>query len=96
MFGLSELKQTRVYQQGREEGIEQGIEQGIERGREEGERMFIIRQLSRRIGQIPQPIIDQLNAFSPTALESLEEALLDFRDIDDLNQWLTDYRIQSD
>ncbi len=28
MFGLSDLKQTRVYQEGREEGIEQGIEQG--------------------------------------------------------------------
>ena len=29
MFGISELKQTRVYQQGREEGREQGREEGI-------------------------------------------------------------------
>ncbi|MEL6223908.1 MAG: Rpn family recombination-promoting nuclease/putative transposase [Cyanobacteria bacterium J06627_8] len=92
MFGLSELKQTRVYQQGKEEGIEQGKEEGIEQGIEQGERSLITRQLSRLIGHLPQPIIEQLNMLSPDALEALGEALLDFRDIDDLNQWLTDYQ----
>jgi len=29
MLGLSELKQTRVYQEAREEGFEEGIEQGL-------------------------------------------------------------------
>jgi predicted transposase/invertase (TIGR01784 family) len=33
MFSLSDLKQTKIYQ----EALEEGIEQGIERGREEGE-----------------------------------------------------------
>ncbi|MEO0843132.1 MAG: Rpn family recombination-promoting nuclease/putative transposase [Cyanobacteria bacterium J06643_5] len=28
MFGLSDLKQTRVYQEGREEGLEEGMQQG--------------------------------------------------------------------
>jgi predicted transposase/invertase (TIGR01784 family) len=32
MFSLSDLKETRVYQEALEEGIEQGIERGIERG----------------------------------------------------------------
>jgi predicted transposase/invertase (TIGR01784 family) len=36
MFGLSELKKTRVYQEGREEGREEGVEAGREAGREEG------------------------------------------------------------
>jgi predicted transposase/invertase (TIGR01784 family) len=39
MFSLSELKQTRFYQEafteGKEEGIEQGREQGIEQGKRE-------------------------------------------------------------
>ena len=37
MFGLSELKQTRFYQEAFQEGVEQGIEQGIEQGEVRGE-----------------------------------------------------------
>ena len=55
MFSLSDLRETKVYQEaleeGREEGIErgieQGIEQGIERGRQEGE-------LSAKLNSIPR------------------------------------------
>ncbi len=33
MFGLSDLKQTRVYQEGVEEGKEEGKEEGMQQGR---------------------------------------------------------------
>ncbi len=79
MFGLSELKQTRVYQQGREEGIEQG------------ERSLVLRQLTRRIGELPESVTQQVNTLSIQSLEALGEALLDFRGMDDLERWLTDY-----
>jgi predicted transposase/invertase (TIGR01784 family) len=36
MFGLSDLKQTRVYQEGREEGKEEGREEGKEEGTQLG------------------------------------------------------------
>lgn len=36
MFGLSELKQTRFYQEAFQEGVEQGKVQGIEQGIEQG------------------------------------------------------------
>ncbi len=36
MFGLSELKQTRFYQEAFQEGVEQGIEQGEVRGEIKG------------------------------------------------------------
>ena len=36
MFGLSELKQTRFYQEAFQEGVEQGKVQGIEQGRVQG------------------------------------------------------------
>ncbi len=39
MFSLSELKQTRFYQDAFTEGIEQGIEQGREQGIEQGARL---------------------------------------------------------
>ncbi|PHM09314.1 Rpn family recombination-promoting nuclease/putative transposase, partial [Nostoc sp. 'Peltigera malacea cyanobiont' DB3992] len=36
MFGLSELKQTRFYQEAFQEGVEQGKVQGIEEGKVQG------------------------------------------------------------
>ncbi|PIG91380.1 Rpn family recombination-promoting nuclease/putative transposase [Gloeocapsopsis sp. IPPAS B-1203] len=59
MLGLSELKQTRVYQEALEEGLEQGLEQGLERGRQEGklaavplllEAGMTVEQITERLG----------------------------------------------
>jgi predicted transposase YdaD len=36
MFGLSELKQTRVYQEAKEEGVQLGRQEGVQLGRQEG------------------------------------------------------------
>ena len=36
MFGLSELKQTRVYQEAKEEGVQLGRQEGVQLGRLEG------------------------------------------------------------
>jgi predicted transposase/invertase (TIGR01784 family) len=87
MFGLSELKQTRVYQQGREEGKEEGREEG-----RESEARLVLRLLTRRLGELPESIIQQVNALSIESLEVLGEALLDFSSMDDLQQWFTDDR----
>lgn len=79
MFGLSELKQTRVYQEGREEG------------REEGERSLVLRQLKRRLGSLPDTIEPTLAQLSVDSLEALGEALLDFSEVDDLTMWLQEH-----
>ncbi|MDJ0846163.1 hypothetical protein [Crocosphaera sp.] len=54
MFSLSDLRETKVYQEALEEGIEQGmelgIEQGIERGIEQG------RQEGRQEGELTAKI----------------------------------------
>jgi hypothetical protein len=65
------------------EGIEQGIEQGLQRERE-----LILRLLTRRVGALPQPVRSQIADLSILQLESLGEALLDFRMIADLEAWL--------
>ena len=96
MFGLSELKQTRVYQQGREEGIEQGREEGIEQGREEGERALILRLLNRRLSEVSEAERLQIEALSVEQLEVLGEALLDFSSGDDLREWLSAHRQQTE
>jgi hypothetical protein len=48
MFGLSDLKQTRVYQ----EALAEGEEQGLERGLQEGERLVVENLLRVRFGEL--------------------------------------------
>ena len=85
MLGIT-LEQTRVYQEAKEEGLEQGREQG----REQGERSLILRQVTRRVGELPESARVKITTLSITQLESLGEALLDFSNLSDLETWLAD------
>lgn len=53
-----------------------------------GEARLVLRQLMRRISDVPSSIQIQVNALSLTQLESLGEALLDFSEPADLVNWL--------
>ncbi|MCZ8127587.1 MAG: Rpn family recombination-promoting nuclease/putative transposase [Microcystis sp. LE19-114.1B] len=64
MFGLSDLKQTRVYQEALAEGEEQGLERGLERG----ERLVVENLLRVRFGELDpeiQAIISRILQLSP-------------------------------
>ena len=76
MLGLSELKQTRVYQEALQEGRQ---EEGIS---------LVLRLLTRRVGPISSDIDTQIRMLSLPQLEALGEALLDFSGISDLVSWL--------
>ncbi len=73
MFGLSELKQTRVYQE----------------ALQEGEAKIILRQLERRLGLIAPEVQQQIQGLSSPDLEALGDALLDFSTSSDLLNWLS-------
>lgn len=70
----------------------QGIEKGIEKGKQELGQSLILRQLKRRVGDLPESIIEQLHQLLIDDLEALGEALLDFEQMDDLKQWLRNYQ----
>ena len=72
MFGLSELRETKVYQE----------------GRQEGEQSLVLRQLTRRIGTVAPELTAKVTALSLPQLEALGEALLDFSRPADLVNWL--------
>ena len=72
MFLLSDIKQTRVYQE----------------AMEEGETRLLLRLLSKRFGKISDRTIQTINKLSLEQLEYLGEALLDFSAITDLDNWL--------
>jgi Domain of unknown function (DUF4351) len=68
---------------------EQQTEQrGLDKGLQQGEQSLILRQLSRRIGELSPAMVQQIQSLSLVQLESLGEALLDFTSADDLVTWL--------
>ena len=88
MFLVSDIKQTRVYQEAKQEGRQEGKQEGRQEGRQEGERNLLVRQLSKRFGKLTNSYIENINSLTIVQLEDLGEALLDFGNITDLEQWL--------
>jgi predicted transposase YdaD len=81
------LQETRVYRDAKQEGIEQGIEQEREEGIER-QRSLIFRLLTRQVGKLSKPQKSSIDRLSLDQLENLNEALLDFATIADLETWL--------
>ena len=93
MFGLIELRQTRVYQDALEEGREEGRQAALKEGEMQGQlkegRSFVLRLLKCRIGEIAPEAESKIETLSLIQLELLGEALLDFEKSSDLNRWLS-------
>jgi predicted transposase/invertase (TIGR01784 family) len=84
MLGLSELKQTKVYQ----DALQEGEQTGLLKGKLEEAQSLILRQLTRRIGNVDIKLRSQIQSLSLVQLESLGEELLDFSAPNDLVTWL--------
>ena len=84
---IVDITQSRFYQ----EIIVEGLQEGRQKGLQEGEANLVIRQLRRRLGELPESQCSQIKSFPVSQLESLGEALLDFQGIDDLDDWLQKY-----
>ncbi|NJO76082.1 MAG: Rpn family recombination-promoting nuclease/putative transposase [Leptolyngbyaceae cyanobacterium RM1_406_9] len=75
-------------QEGRQRGLQQGLQEGLQQGLQQGKLSLTLRQLSRRVGEIPVESKAQIQALSLSQLEELGEALLDFSTLEDLMVWL--------
>lgn len=77
---------------GVEQGLERGIKRGIDRGLREGQRreaaVLVLRLLHRRFGSLPTDVEAAIHSLTLRPLESLGEALLDFKSPADLAAWL--------
>ncbi|UUO13773.1 DUF2887 domain-containing protein [Dolichospermum heterosporum] len=86
MLNLKEadITQTRFYQEVLEIGEKKGLQQG--------EANLTIRQLKRRCGNLTPIQEEKVRSLTIPELESLGEALLDFQNMSDLENWLQDNR----
>ena len=82
------MQQSVIYQEWKEEFLQEGEQTGIIKGKQEEAQALILRQLTRRIGDVTPALRSQLQALTLAQLESLREALLDFTAPSDLESWL--------
>ncbi|MEM9908322.1 MAG: DUF4351 domain-containing protein, partial [Cyanobacteria bacterium P01_D01_bin.44] len=81
------MQESVIYQDIKAEGIQEGIQQGIQEGIQK-EHQWVLRLLSRKVGDIAEDYDAQVKDLPLLKLEALGEALLDFEQIDDLAEWL--------
>ncbi|UKO96680.1 Rpn family recombination-promoting nuclease/putative transposase [Nostoc sp. UHCC 0870] len=80
LFREGMMRESVIYQEILAEGEQRG---------EQRERSLILRQLTRRVGELSQPVRERVENLSLEQLENLGEALLDFQTIADLDTWLS-------
>ena len=83
MFAISELKKTKVYAEALQEGLQEGRKEALAQ-----ERALVVRLLKRKVGELPEANLLQVDQLSLMQLEDLAETLLDFDSLTDLDAWL--------
>ena len=92
-YTIDELKQTRFYQEVMEETREEFREEVREVRKEvrevrEESRSIVLTFLRSKVGPIPSPLESYVRALKADRLQALSVALLDFKTIQDLEDWL--------
>jgi predicted transposase/invertase (TIGR01784 family) len=77
---VMDLTQSRFYQQIIQEGLEQGLQREVQ---------LVLRLLERRVGRLSDQYRSVVLGLLVSQLEDLAEALLDFEEVADLEDWLT-------
>lgn len=81
---LADLKNTKVYAEALQEGLQEGQKKALAQ-----ERALVIRLLKREVGELPKATLAYVDQLSLMQLEDLAEALLDFGELADLENWLS-------
>ncbi|MDB9495928.1 DUF4351 domain-containing protein [Spirulina major CS-329] len=68
--------------------IDTAREEGREEGRQAGQVDLILRLLTRKLGEIPEPIQGQILTLSGAEFAALEDAVFELQTITDLEAWL--------
>lgn len=64
------------------------LREGRAEGRSIGGKALILKQLTRKLGNLSPELTAKVNALNLEGLEALGEALLDFTSVEDLESWL--------
>jgi predicted transposase YdaD len=84
VFQEGMMRESVIYQ----DILQQGEQKGRQEGRQEEGVSLVLRLITRRFGTIPPSIDTQLRSLPLPQLEDLGEALFDFSEVSDLEDWL--------
>lgn len=90
------MRESVIYQDILQQGVRQGVQQGREEGRGEGEASLIIRQLTRRFGELSPEVIQRIRSLSLPQLDALGEELLDFTEIAEVVTFLEQFSSENE
>jgi Domain of unknown function (DUF4351) len=76
------------WEKGLETGLERGLERGLEKGREQGSATLLLRILTQLCGPLPEEVEREVHQLPLTQSQALGDALLGFRTLDDVKNWL--------
>ncbi|MEI6330060.1 MAG: Rpn family recombination-promoting nuclease/putative transposase [Pseudanabaena sp. ELA645] len=91
MFTFNDLKNTRVYQDAKQEGLQLGKQEGLQLGEQRGlqrQVAMLLRMLTRKFGKLSPRTKNRITKLSVTQLENLAEVIFDLQTVADLNTWL--------
>ena len=80
IVGMDLLADSTVYQGLVQEGIQKGVQQEL--------RAMVLRLLNRKLGEVPSSLKSRASRLSIERTRALNEAILDFQSVADLEVWL--------
>ena len=91
MFTFNDLKNTRVYQDAKQEGLQLGKQEGLQLGKQEGlqrQAAMLLKILNRKFGKLSPRTTNRITKLSVMQLDNLAEVIFDLQTVADLNDWL--------
>ena len=70
------------------EGMEKGRQEGIEKGIEKGRINILVKQLTKKLGELPSHIEGQLHKASPDIIDRLAEDIFEVESLADVEKLL--------
>ncbi|AOY82656.1 DUF4351 domain-containing protein [Moorena producens JHB] len=92
LFPEDVMQESVIYQKIIQKGHKLGLLEGKLEGRQEEGYSIVIRQLTRRFGNVSDQLLEGIQKLSIAQLEELSEALLDFETVTDLTVWLAEHQ----
>ena len=80
MTGFTE----RFREEGMQQGIEKGMQQGMQKGLQQGEAKILIRQLTKRFGELPEETLRKIESADADTLLQWSERVLTAQTLDEI------------
>lgn len=80
-----------LYTEGCKDGQEKGEKLGLDKGEKIGEQKAVFRMLAKRFGKLPDEVCSAIATLSLSQLEALSDALLDFANLAEVQDWLVQH-----